>query len=103
MRSFTPQIALHQRDGKNDPIFGIDAHPKLSVLATAGSDNEVKIWILKIDDEEDSPLAFRCAISAHSGSVNAVRFSPNGSLLASCSDDHSVCIMECKPHRDWTK
>lgn len=33
-----------------------------------------------------------CAMRKHQGSVNCVRWSPDGNMLASASDDHSVII-----------
>jgi chromatin assembly factor 1 subunit B len=95
MRVSTPQVAFHQRDGgKNDPVLSVDLHPELDVVATGGGDNEVKLWLLKRAAVDESPFVFLSAIAAHQRSVNAVRFSPDGAKLASCSDEGKVCVME---------
>lgn len=103
MRVVTPQIAFHQKEGKNDPILGVDVHPSLNVVATAGSDNEVKLWRLDLEKlvEGESPFSFLCGVQAHNASVNAVRFSPDGKKLASCSDDNGVAVFECKADKGW--
>ncbi|RLO10895.1 hypothetical protein DYB28_009474 [Aphanomyces astaci] len=60
-----------------------------SVLATGGSDKEVRLWIMPVDD----PLpVFVYTLSAHDRSVNCVRFSPDGSILASASDDSTIVL-----------
>ena len=49
MRVKTPQVAWHGREeagGKNDPILSLDVHHTLT-LATAGTDNCIRIWRLK--------------------------------------------------------
>jgi WD40 repeat protein len=100
------QIAWHAKEGnKNDPILGLDFHPTLPLLATAGADCEVKLWRVRdpaaaapamaavsastADPQDRTPEAsveFLFSILAHSATVNAVRFSPNGECLASASD-----------------
>ena len=46
-RAKTLQITWHAKTGsKNDPLLSIDFHPTLNIFATAGADNEVKIWRL---------------------------------------------------------
>ncbi len=41
------QITWHTKEKrKNEPILGIDFHPSLPYLATAGADCEIKIWKL---------------------------------------------------------
>ena len=53
-------------------------------LATAGADNDVKLWSIKNIDQ-DYNLEFLAPLSYHSKAVNAVRFSPNGDMVASAS------------------
>ncbi|RHY32594.1 hypothetical protein DYB32_002420 [Aphanomyces invadans] len=66
-----------------------------TVLATAGSDKEVRLWIMPIDD----PLpVFVYTLSAHDRSVNCVRFSPDGSILASASDDSTIVLWSRPKH-----
>ncbi|ETV91876.1 hypothetical protein, variant 12 [Aphanomyces invadans] len=66
-----------------------------TVLATAGSDKEVRLWIMPTDD----PLpVFVYTLSAHDRSVNCVRFSPDGSILASASDDSTIVLWSRPKH-----
>ncbi|GBG31626.1 Chromatin assembly factor 1 subunit FAS2 [Hondaea fermentalgiana] len=94
MRVATPEIALHvDEHGKNGPVYAVDVHPKLAVMVTGGSDNEIKFWSFDETKEGESPFTFVCGFQAHHKSVNAARFSPNGALLATCSDDGTVCVL----------
>lgn len=90
-------MAWHGRDGvdkgRNDPILSCDAHPGESVLATGGADKEVKLWKFELT-RGNIPLKFKyvCGLPAHLKSVNVVRWSPNGRILATGSDDGTVCL-----------
>ncbi len=60
MKANALEIAWHVgADGKNQPMLSIDFHPFLPLFATAGSDNEVKLWSLdrdvldKVGEEEN--------------------------------------------------
>mmetsp|Transcript_13724 Transcript_13724/g.24499 ORF Transcript_13724/g.24499 Transcript_13724/m.24499 type:complete len:521 (-) Transcript_13724:74-1636(-) len=104
MRVVTPQIAFHQRDkGKNEPILAVATHPQESMVATAGSDNEVKLWKLDVVKDDQSPFVFLANVAAHTKSVNSARFSPDGTKLATCSDDGLVCVMELALASDGSK
>jgi len=82
MRVSTPQIALHAGpSGKNDPILSLDLHPSRYLVATAGSDKEIKLWKVDPEQQKESPLTFVFGIQAHENSVNAVKFSPDGKKL----------------------
>ena len=88
-----PEWVAH--DGQ--PVFSIHVHPDGTRFATAGNDNKAKIWaLLPCVDEaaENNPAVARtlATLSGHEGSVNCVRWSPNGRLLASGSDDHLVML-----------
>eukprot|EP00967_Tisochrysis_lutea_P047518 scaffold57857_cov31-Tisochrysis_lutea.AAC.1 len=79
------------------PIFSIDVHPDRSRFATAGQDHQVKLWALKpvIDPDAESDEAqpqLLSTLGGHLGAVNCVRWSGDGALLASGSDDHLVMI-----------
>ena len=80
------------------PIFSVDVHPDAFRFATAGNDHRIKLWSLRpcIDEAaENDPVAhprLLATLSGHEGSVNCVRWSPNGRLLASGSDDQLVML-----------
>lgn len=75
-------------------------------LATAGGDNNVRLWM--VHPNVPSPAAIAAAtgnarplpprteylatLSRHTGVVNAVRFSPGGDVLASAGDDGMVLL-----------
>ena len=100
------QITWHAKEGrKNEPILGIDFHPTLPFLATAGADCEIKIWKLiespsfgaqpaasttttpgNNTNTVDPTVEYLYTLVGHNKSVNSVRWSPNGESLASVSD-----------------
>lgn len=66
-------------------------------FATAGGESKVKVWSLHaaLDaQQENSGTRLLATLTEHTAPVNIVRFSPNGKLLASGSDDHMACIFE---------
>eukprot|EP00644_Phytophthora_capsici_P013338 jgi/Phyca11/8530/fgenesh1_pm.PHYCAscaffold_29_\ len=110
VRVATPEIRLHcGPTGLNEAVLSLDflrANPESSatikpVLATGGADKEIKLWCVGESDDPEAQtngnvsLDFIFSLSGHDRSVNCVRFSPNGSYLASASDDTSIIL--------WTK
>ena len=89
-----PEWVSHEN---GQPIFSIDVHPDGTRFATAGNDNKAKIWNLQpcLDEAaENNPAVVRtlATLSGHEGSVNCVRWSPDGRYLASGSDDQLVML-----------
>lgn len=82
------------------PIFSIDIHPDGKRFATGGQGNDsgrVVIWSLEavIDDayERNRKLPrILCQLDNHIACVNAVRWSNNGSMLASGGDDKLIML-----------
>ncbi|TFK32261.1 WD40-repeat-containing domain protein [Crucibulum laeve] len=79
-------------------------------LATGGEDNHVRVWMVHPNirpstlsgassAEDTTPngprpprIEYLATLSRHSAAVNAVRFSPNGELIASAGDDGMIII-----------
>lgn len=72
-------------------------------LATAGGDNNVRMWMIHPNIPSPAALAasssasphppraeYMSTLSRHTGVVNVVRFSPSGEVLASAGDDGAV-------------
>ncbi|KAJ3317765.1 HIR complex subunit [Boothiomyces sp. JEL0866] len=98
MRIYTPDWVTHSNKSKRStPIYSIHAHPLENKLATAGQDFNIKIWNLDaildstIEADESIPKLLS-TLSLHDGAVLCVRWSPNGQLLASGSDDTKIVI-----------
>jgi hypothetical protein len=82
-----PQIAWHARE----PIQSVDVSPTTSLIATAGNDNEVRLW--RLPRKGDSMLInFVQSLEHHSKTVNVVRFCPLGVTLASAGDDSVIVL-----------
>ncbi|KAK9842260.1 hypothetical protein WJX81_003301 [Elliptochloris bilobata] len=83
------------------PVYSIDVHPGGTRFATAGSDHKVKVWSLlplldaRLDGDIDCARLL-ATLSDHHAPVNAVRFSHDGRLLASGSDDKLICLYELR-------
>jgi len=90
----TPQIHWH---GKN-PVFAVDFHPTFPRLcATGGSEPDgsggVHLWLMNEGETaEQSPVDFVQDLQGHEKTVNCLRFSPNGELLASAGVEGAVVI-----------
>lgn len=61
--------------------------------------SQVRVWSLDsvLDDTDESKPRLLATLTDHFGSVNVVRFSPDGRLLASGSDDKAVLIYKLEP------
>jgi protein HIRA/HIR1 len=83
-------------------LWSIDVDAEGKRVATGGGDSRVRIWALapllharaEVDDKMPKLLA---TLTDFMGSVNVVRFSPKGNLLASGSDDNTVSVHTLQP------
>ncbi|TPX17207.1 uncharacterized protein E0L32_003325 [Thyridium curvatum] len=77
---------------QNAPIYSAHFEPHgKSRLATAGGDNNVRLW--KVEGEgEDRKVDYLSTLSKHTQAVNVVRWAPKGELLASAGDDGNVIL-----------
>lgn len=88
---------------ERNPIISVSTSPKEPhLIATGGREGTVRLWVLeksleKIDPSRKEGIRTKVVkqvttLLGHSGQVNAVRFSPNGEYLATCSADSSVRV-----------
>uniref|UniRef100_A0A1I8QDZ9 CAF1B/HIR1 beta-propeller domain-containing protein n=1 Tax=Stomoxys calcitrans TaxID=35570 RepID=A0A1I8QDZ9_STOCA len=99
MKCKIPEISWHNRD----PVLSVDIQPKTSStniyrLASGGTDAHVLIWYMKLTSGEhgDIELDLAADLTRHQRAVNAVKWSPNGELLASGDDESVVFIWKQK-------
>lgn len=106
MKVETIQIVWHMRE----PVLSCDFSPADATrFATAGQDKSVKLWRLSDNNNNSSNnnesssssaaagasrVTFLASLERHGGPVNVVRFSPDGSKLASASDDGYVIVWQ---------
>mmetsp|Transcript_19315 Transcript_19315/g.50215 ORF Transcript_19315/g.50215 Transcript_19315/m.50215 type:complete len:340 (-) Transcript_19315:9-1028(-) len=98
MRAQMVEIRWHWHDEKKSPmpVFSLDMAPydeSTWRLATAGGDNTVKLWrVSHAADGEGTSVSFLSELSRHTAAVNCVRFSPDGTKIASGGDDNIVMV-----------
>ncbi|KAH0786450.1 histone chaperone HIRA [Histomonas meleagridis] len=79
----------------NHPISTVSIHPSGEIFATGGWDNYVKIWsFLALKGTENVKAKLISLLRDHTGTINCVRFSPDGKYLASCGDDSMIFIWQ---------
>lgn len=90
MKLDTPEIAWHGKE----PILSVDFSKVGSKwrLATAGADNDVKIWSIACGDGQKTDIDFLANLSRHTKAVNVVKFSPKDEILASGGDDSMIIL-----------
>lgn len=91
MKCSIPEISWHNRD----PILSLDFQPskeKCRRLATCGTDTHVMIWLVLPHANGSISLEFRADLARHTKSVNVVRFSNSGELLASGDDEANIIL-----------
>uniref|UniRef100_A0A093VI89 Putative WD repeat-containing protein C26H5.03 n=1 Tax=Talaromyces marneffei PM1 TaxID=1077442 RepID=A0A093VI89_TALMA len=82
-------IAWHN---ENAPVYSVHFDPHVKGrFATAGNDNNVRIWKLESTGEERR-VTYLSTLIKHTQAVNVVRFSPKGEMLASAGDDGNVLL-----------
>ncbi|KAJ3174674.1 hypothetical protein HK101_010869, partial [Irineochytrium annulatum] len=104
-----PQIVWHAKH----PVFSVDFEPANDEdeggrLATCGGDHNVRLWRLQRITATDSTnpyqrnarVEFLANLNRHSGGVNCVRWSPKGSILASCGDDGCIILWHQNKNKD---
>lgn len=101
MRCTIPEISWHNRD----PVLSIDIqnqNPEESFyrLASGGTDSHVLIWHVKSCDEGTTSVEFASDLVRHQKAVNAVRFSPCGTFLASGDDESAIIIWKKRQESD---
>ncbi|XP_056132484.1 apoptotic protease-activating factor 1 [Lampris incognitus] len=85
----TTDMLLEIRTNRLSTVQYCHACPTSNLLAIAVSHYNVELW----DLEADKKLA---DLTGHLSWVHGVQFSPDGSLLLSCSDDQTVRVWETK-------
>ncbi|KAF2686481.1 protein HIR1 [Lentithecium fluviatile CBS 122367] len=102
MHLIKPQWLTHPGDLKDFEVYSCHVSPDGSRLVTAAGDGYVRIWsteaILNSHDPNYTKPKQLAAISHHSGTIHAVRFSSNGKYVASGADDKIVCVYALDPN-----
>jgi WD40 repeat protein len=86
--------SLETLGGHLSYVNSLSWSPRDYLLASGSEDNVIRIWSLHIEQhrhifrQNQDQEIFR----EHSNSVNCVAWSPNGYILASCSDDNTICL-----------
>ncbi|PVI00692.1 WD40 repeat-like protein [Periconia macrospinosa] len=77
---------------ENQPIYSAHFEPHgKGRLATAGGDNNVRLW--KVDaNGEERKVSYLSTLTKHTQAVNVVRWSPRGEILASAGDDGNTLL-----------
>ncbi|KAK3216817.1 hypothetical protein GRF29_1g1040559 [Pseudopithomyces chartarum] len=82
----------------NTPIYSAHFEPHgKGRLATAGGDNNVRLWKVEANGEERK-VSYLATLAKHSQAVNVVRWAPKGEVLASASDDGVVLLWVPSDH-----
>ncbi|KAK0383992.1 hypothetical protein NLU13_8081 [Sarocladium strictum] len=77
---------------QNAPVYSAHFEPSgKGRLATAGGDNNVRLWKVESDGPERK-VDYLATLSKHNQAVNVVRWAPKGELLASAGDDGNVIL-----------
>ncbi|PKA65694.1 Chromatin assembly factor 1 subunit FAS2 [Apostasia shenzhenica] len=98
MRGGTIQINWHD----TKPILTLDCHSLTGTLATGGSDNDIKLWVITPSESLKKPptATYQRSLTYHSSTINALRFSQSGELLASGADGGELVIWKWQSTND---
>lgn len=100
MRCTIPEISWHNRD----PVLSIDIQTQTDEpfyrLASGGTDSHVLIWHVTPNEDGTTSIEFASDLVRHQKAVNAVRFSPCGSFLASGDDESAIIIWKKRLESD---
>lgn len=96
-------------DGHTDEVCSLAVSPDETMIATGSRDTTVKIWEYRYNEQTDrQELVCVQMLQRHTGSVNCLKFSPNGQQLVTGScNDKTVKFWEIKLNNDtnqhqWT-
>ncbi|KAF2192736.1 WD40 repeat-like protein [Zopfia rhizophila CBS 207.26] len=77
---------------ENAPIYSAHFEPHgKGRLATAGGDNNVRLWKVESNGEERK-VTYLSTLVKHTQAVNVVRWCPRGEVLASAGDDGNILL-----------
>ncbi|KAF3909240.1 hypothetical protein ABW20_dc0104383 [Dactylellina cionopaga] len=82
-------LSIHWHE-ENQPVYSAHFEPHGKRLATAGGDNNVRLW--SITGGEDKKVTYLSTLAKHTQAVNVVRWCPRGEMLASAGDDGNVIL-----------
>ena len=88
MKVKTLQVLWHEKK----PVLSVDFDPATGLLASCGTDKEIKLWRVGEDAEGNPDVTHEETLTAHTKTVNVVRFSPGGDALASGGDAGEVIV-----------
>ena len=87
MKVKTLQVLWHGKD----PVLSVDFNPADGLLASCGTDKEIKLWRVETDADGNPDVRHVETLTAHNKTVNCVRFSP-GAMIASGGDTGEVIV-----------
>ncbi|KAF3938755.1 Coronin-7 [Dactylella cylindrospora] len=82
-------LTIHWHEDSS-PVYSAHFEPNGKRLATAGGDNNVRLW--SISGGEDVNITYLSTLAKHTQAVNVVRWCPRGEMLASAGDDGNVIL-----------